>query len=65
MYRNKCVKTSIFRTQDNNSIMCGYLCILFIECMLHGKTLLDITNLFSPWNLKKTDEIIKSLFYKK
>ena len=28
--KNKNIKTSIFRTQDNNSIMCGYFCILFI-----------------------------------
>ena len=28
---NKNIKTSIFRIQDYNSIMCGYFCILFIE----------------------------------
>ena len=27
---NKNIKTSIFRIQNNNSIMCGYFCILFI-----------------------------------
>ena len=60
---NKNVKTSIFRIQDNNSIMCGYFCILFIEYMLNNKTLTDYTNLFSPWDFKKNDEIIKSYFW--
>ena len=30
--------------------------------MLKGKTLTDFTNLFSPWDFKKNDEIIKSYF---
>ena len=34
---NKNIKTSIFRIQDNNSIICGYFCILFIEYMLKIK----------------------------
>ena len=45
---NKNIKTSIFRIQDYNSIMCGYFCILFIEYMLNNKTLTDFTNFFSP-----------------
>ena len=59
---NKNIKTSIFRIQYNNSIMCGYFCILFIEYMLNDKTLTDFTNLFSPWNFEKYDEIIKRYF---
>ena len=51
--KNKIIKTSIFRIQDNNSIMCGYFCILFIEYMLNNKTLIDFTNFFSPWNFEK------------
>ena len=58
--KNKKIKTSIFRIQDNNSIMCGYFCILFIEYMLDNKTLNNFTNLFSPWNFKKDDDINKS-----
>ena len=50
---NKNIKTSIFRIQGNNSIMCCYFCILFIEYMLNNKTLTDFTNLFSPWNFEK------------
>ena len=59
---NKNIKTIIFRSQDDNSIMCGYFCILFIEYMLNNKTLTDFTNLFSPWDFKKNGEIIKSYF---
>ena len=59
---NKNIKTSIFRIQDNNSITCGYICILFIEYMLNDKTLTDFTNFFSLWNIKKNDEIIKRYF---
>ena len=48
----------MFRTQDNESIMCGFYCIVFIEYMLAGKTFLDHANLFS-WNgYKKNDKII-------
>ena len=50
---NKNIKI-IFRIQDNNSIMCGYFCILFIEYMLNDKNLTDFTNLFSPWNFEET-----------
>ena len=60
--KNKIIKTSIFRIPDNNSIMCGYFCILFIEYMLKDKTLTDFTNLFSPWNFEKNDQIIKKYF---
>ena len=49
----KNIKTNIFRIQAYDSIMCGYLCIGFINFMLAGKTLTDFTNLFSPNNLKK------------
>ena len=59
---NKNIKTSIFRIQDYNSIICGYFCILFIEYMLNDKNLTDFTNLFSPWSFQKNDEIIKRYF---
>ena len=39
--------------------MCGYFCIEFINYMLKGKTLLDYTNLFSPNDFEKNDQIIK------
>ena len=31
----------MLRIQDNESIMCGFYCIAFIEYVLAGKTLLD------------------------
>ena len=42
--------------------MCGYFCIRFIDFMLAGKKLTDYTNLFSPHDLKKNDNIILSYF---
>ena len=36
-----------------NSIMCGYLCIGFIDFMFANKTLIDSTSLFSPYDLTK------------
>ena len=50
---NKNIKTNIFRVQEDNSIMCGYFCIGFIDFTLAGKKLTDYTNSFSPHDLKK------------
>ena len=55
--KNKSITHIIFRIQDNESIMCGFYCIAFIEYMLAGKTLLDYTNLFSLNDYKKNDKI--------
>ena len=33
--------------------MCGYFCIGFIDFMPKGKSLADVTNLFSPNDFKK------------
>ena len=51
---NKNIKSKIFRVQEDNSIMCGYFYIGFIDFMLAGKKLTDYTNLFSAHDLKKT-----------
>ena len=59
---NKNIKTNIFRIQAYDSIMCGYFCIGFIDFMLAGKTLTDFTNLFSPNNFKKNDDVILNYF---
>ena len=53
---------NIFRMQAYDSIMCGYFCIRFIDFMLAGKKVTDYTNLFSPYNFKKNDNIILSYF---
>ena len=42
--------------------MCGYFCIGFIDFMLAGKKLTDNTNLFSPHDFDKIDQIILSCF---
>ena len=51
--RHKNIRTKIFRAQANNSMVCGYFCIGFIDFMLAGKTLIDFTSLVSPYNLEK------------
>ena len=56
------ITTNIFRIQAYDSIMCGYFCIGFIDFMLAGKTLTEYTNLFSPNNFKKNDDIILKYF---
>ena len=50
---NKNIKANIFRVQANNSIMCGYFCIGFIDFMLAGKKLTDFTSMFSPYDFFK------------
>ena len=53
---------NIFQVQANDSLMCGYFCIRFIDVMLTGKKLTDFTNLFSPYDFEKIDHIILDLF---
>ena len=59
---NKNIKANIFRVQANDSIMCGYFCNGFIDFMLAGKKLNDLTSLFSFNNFEKNDDIILSYF---
>ena len=59
---SKNIKTNIFRIQADDSIMCEYFCIGFINFMLNGKSLTEYTNLFSPDDFKKNNEIILSYF---
>ena len=47
------IKANIFRVQANDSVMCGYFCIEFIDFMLAGKELTDYTSLFSPYDFDK------------
>ena len=42
--------------------MCGYFCIGFIDFMLKDKTLTFFSNLFSPNNFDKNDDIILKYF---
>ena len=59
---NKNIKANIYRVQANDSVMCGYFCIGFIDFMLAGKTLTDYTALFFPHDFNKNDQIIISYF---
>ena len=59
---NKNIKTNIFKIQAYDSVMCGYFCIGFIDFMFKGKTLTEYTNLFSPNNFEKNDDLILSYF---
>ena len=59
---NRNIEANIFQVQANNSVMCGYFCIGFIDFMFAGKTLIDYTNLFSPYDFNKNDSIILSYF---
>ena len=52
---NKNIKVNIFR---NDLIIYGYSCMGFIDFMLKGKSLTEVTNLFPPSNFKKNDDII-------
>ena len=61
-FGNKNIKPSTFRVQANNSVMCGYFCIGFINFMLAGKKLTDFTSLVSLHDFKKNDDTILSYF---
>ena len=59
---HKNTKTNILRIQADDSIMCGYFCIGFIDFALAGRSLIDFTSLFSPYDFTKNDDIILSCF---
>ena len=42
--------------------MCGYFCIGLIDFMLAGKTLTELTNVFSPNIFNKNDDIVLNYF---
>ena len=60
--RNKNMKTSIHRIKANNSVMCRYFCIGFIDFMLPGKNMIEYTGVFSLYDFKKDGSIILSYF---
>ena len=55
---NKNIIANIFRIQAYDSVMCGYFCIRFIDFVFNGNSLTDFTNLFSPNDFKKNDDVI-------
>ena len=48
--KDKSITCNIFRIQSDDSIICGFYYIAFIEYMFGGKTWLDYTNLFSTYD---------------
>ena len=60
--RDTSITHNVFRIQSDDSTMCGFYCIAFIEYMIAEKTFLDYTNLFSPNEYKKTDKVIYRYF---
>ena len=38
--------------------MCGYFCVGLIDFMFAGRSLIDFTSLFSPYDMKKNYKII-------
>ena len=60
---NKNIKTNILRIQAYDSIMCGLFCIGLIDFILAEKILTEFTNISSPNNFKKNDNIILNYFY--
>ena len=58
--KDKSITHNIFSIQGNESIMCGFYCITFIEYMLAGKTLLNCTYLSN--NGKKNDKATYKYF---
>ena len=61
LIKNKDIIANIFRLQAYDSIMCGYFCIKFLDYMFKGKSLVDFNNLFSPYDFKNNDKIIKDI----
>ena len=58
----KNIKANIFQVQANDSVMCEYFCVGFIDFMLAGKKLTDYSSLLSPHDFKKNSNIILSYF---
>ena len=60
--QNKTINTNVFRKQAYDSVMCRYFCIGFIDFIFDREILGEYTNLFSPNNFEKNDDIILPYF---
>ena len=54
---SKTILINVYQIQAYDLIMCGYVCIGFIDFILKGKSLLKYTNLFSPNEYIKNNKI--------
>ena len=59
--KDKSIPQNIFRTKDDDFIMCGFYCIVFIEYMIAGRTLSNYTNFFSN-DYENNEKIIYKYF---
>ena len=59
---NKSITTNIHRMQANDSILCGYFSIGFVDFISKGKSLLEYPNLFSPNEYKNNNKIMLKYF---
>ena len=59
---NKHIIAYIFRIQAYDSMMCWYFFIVFIDFIFKGNNLTDFTNLFSPNDFEKNDDIVLNYF---
>ena len=59
--RKKIIR-NIYRIQAYDSIMSGYFCTGFINFMFNGKSLTGYSNLLSPNDFNKNDDIILKYF---
>ena len=53
---NKNINANTYKMQVFDSVMCGYVCIGFIDFMLKSKSLLVYTNLSFPNENKKNEK---------
>ena len=60
--KDKSITHNIFRVQNDDSIMCGFCCIAFIDYVIAGKKVLDYTNLYSGNDFKKSYNVIYKYF---
>ena len=63
--KDTCIIHNISKMQSDDSVMCGFYYIAFIEYMIAGKGVLDCTSLFSCSNYKKNDKITYKYFKNK
>ena len=54
------IVNNIFIIQNDDSNMCGFYCIVLVEYVIAGKTLLDYTNLLSANDYEKNNKIMYS-----
>ena len=60
--KDKSISYNIFRIHSDDSVICGFHCIAFIEYIIERKTLSDYTNLFSSNDYKTNGKIIHKYF---